>query len=121
MKDIGLDNEGYMNERVSLRKVWLIFVSKIWIFMLAVLIGALAGAGIYAAYRQMTSGTQYRAVSKLYVTFGSDDKKMPIRHITDTHGMICLRQILYVTLLMKSLEKAVLSLIQERKRLYKNM
>ena len=75
MKDIGLDNEGYMNERVSLRKVWLIFVSKIWIFVLAVLIGALAGAGIYAAYRQMTSGTQYRAVSKLYVTFGSDDKE----------------------------------------------
>ena len=75
MKDIGLDDEGYMNERVSLRKVWLIFVSKIWIFVLAVLIGALAGAGIYAAYRQVTSGTEYKAVSKLYVTFGTDDKE----------------------------------------------
>ena len=74
MTNRDFSDEKYMDEKISLRKVWLVFVSKIWVVILCAAIGAGAGCGIYTLYRQNTEGTQYKAVSKLYLEFNVDDK-----------------------------------------------
>ena len=67
------ENRKYMDEKISLRKIWLIFVTKIWVVILCGVIGAGVCSGIYTLRRQSTQGTQYAAVSKLYLVFGRDD------------------------------------------------
>lgn len=64
----------YADAGMDMRKLALCFARKIWIVLLAVLIGAAAGCGIYAIARIVPEKErEYQAMSKVYLDFAADD------------------------------------------------
>lgn len=64
----------YADAGMDMRKLALCFAGKIWIVLLAGLIGAAAGCGIYAIARVVPEAErEYQAMSKVYLDFAADE------------------------------------------------
>lgn len=64
----------YGNEGMDCKKLMLCLIQKIWIVVLASVIGALLGGGIYLFYHVvLNSNREYRAQSKVYLDFAPDE------------------------------------------------
>ncbi|MBQ6806653.1 MAG: hypothetical protein IJO97_04400 [Lachnospiraceae bacterium] len=64
----------YGNEGMDCKKLMLCFLQKIWIVVLAAVIGAILGGGIYLLHNVVfNSNREYRAESKVYLDFAADE------------------------------------------------
>lgn len=64
----------YGNEGMDCKKYVLLFLGKAWIAALAVVLGGVLGGGIYLfSHLAINSNREYRAVSKIYLTFAPDE------------------------------------------------
>lgn len=69
--DIGMK---YANEGMDCKKYVLLFLQKAWIAVLAAIVGALLGGGIYLLIHVViNSNREYQAESKLYLDFAMDE------------------------------------------------
>lgn len=63
----------YANEGMDCKKLLLLFIRKIWVVVLAAILGAALGGGIYLFHHLALSGNrEYEAISKLYLYFTPD-------------------------------------------------
>ncbi|MBO5210021.1 MAG: hypothetical protein J6B68_11900 [Lachnospiraceae bacterium] len=64
----------YGNEGMDCKKLMLCFLQKIWVVVLAAVIGAVLGGGIYLFHNVvLNSNREYRAESKVYLDFAPDE------------------------------------------------
>lgn len=64
----------YENEGLDLKKLCILLLYRFWIVLLAAVIGASLGAGIYMLHRVVrSSNREYRAESKAYLDFAPDE------------------------------------------------
>ncbi len=64
----------YMQRMIDWKRVWLLFRNKIWILVVATLVGALLGALGYKLVDAITyEGQYYRVSSDYYITFNEDE------------------------------------------------
>lgn len=64
----------YANEGMDCKKYVLLFLQKLWIAVLAAVIGAVLGGGIYLfVHVVVNSNREYQAESKLYLDFAIDE------------------------------------------------
>lgn len=64
----------YGNEGMDCKKLMLCLIQKIWVVVLAAVMGALLGGGIYLFYHVvLNSNREYRAQSKVYLDFAPDE------------------------------------------------
>lgn len=64
----------YGNEGMDCKKYVLLFLGKAWIAALAAVLGGVLGGGIYLFSHVAINGNrEYRAVSKIYLTFAPDE------------------------------------------------
>ena len=64
-----MEKEIYKEQGMDMRKIFVRFIRLVWIPILAVLFGALAGAGIYEVTYLCTNGVMYQGQSKIYIDF----------------------------------------------------
>lgn len=73
MKGVIVDVK-YGNEGMDCKKYFLLFLQKFWIAVLAAVIGAAFGGGIYLFHHVvLNSNREYRAESKIYLDFAPDE------------------------------------------------
>lgn len=64
----------YANEGIDCKKLLILFLQKFWIVVLAAVLGAVLGGGIYLLQHVVLSSTrEYRAESKVYLDFAPDE------------------------------------------------
>lgn len=64
----------YGNEGMDCKKYFLLFLQKAWLVVLAAVIGAALGGGIYLFHHVvLNSNREYRAESKIYLDFAPDE------------------------------------------------
>ena len=64
----------YGNEGIDCKKLMLCFLQKIWVVVLAAVIGAVLSGGVYLLHNVvLNSNREYRAVSKVYLDFAPDE------------------------------------------------
>ncbi|MCM1261810.1 MAG: hypothetical protein NC313_03740 [Butyrivibrio sp.] len=64
----------YADEGMDCKKLLLLFLKKIWVVVLAAVLGAAIGGGIYMFHSVALSGNrEYQATSKLYLYFAHDE------------------------------------------------
>lgn len=64
----------YAGAGMDMRRLWLCFMGKIMIVLLAVVAGAVLGGGVYAVSRVVPeSAREYQAMSKVYLDFAADE------------------------------------------------
>ena len=64
----------YGNEGMDCKKYFLLFLQKAWVAVLAAVIGAALGGGIYLLHHVvLNSNREYRAESKIYLDFAPDE------------------------------------------------
>ena len=64
-----MEKEIYKEQGMDMRKIFVRFIRLIWIPVLAVLFGVLAGAGIYEVTYLCTNGVLYQGQSRVYLDF----------------------------------------------------
>lgn len=65
-----MEKEKYMQEGVDIKRLFLLFVRKIWLVVLAVILGSIIGALIYTVVTSYTNGEEkYRVSCDYYITF----------------------------------------------------
>lgn len=66
----------YADEGMDCKKILLLFLKKIWVIILAAVLGAAIGGGIYLLRQAALSGNrEYSATSKLYLYFTPSDNE----------------------------------------------
>lgn len=71
----------YGNEGMDLKKLCILLLHKFWIVILAAVIGAGLGAGIYLLHNvALSSNREYQAQSKVYLDFASDETGEVYQH-----------------------------------------
>lgn len=68
-----LEKEIYRNQSIDMRKLLVRFAQKIWIPVLAAVLGILASAGLYEICYLSANGPMYQAQSKVYIDFAPGD------------------------------------------------
>lgn len=64
----------YGNEGMDCKKYFLLFLGKVWLAALAAVVGGVLGGGIYLlSHVVLNSNREYRAESKIYLTFAPDE------------------------------------------------
>lgn len=64
----------YANEGMDCKKLMLCFLQNIWVVVLAAVLGAILGGGIYLFHNVvLNSNREYRAESKVYLDFAPDE------------------------------------------------
>ena len=66
-------NEEYLNRGMDLKRLMLYLQKKIWLVLMLAVLGACCGGIIYQMTRSMKMPVEYKAVSKLYISFGHDE------------------------------------------------
>lgn len=63
-------NESYLKEGMDLRRLFLLFLGKLWIAAAAAVLGGLIGTGVYLlTHLVVMSQKEYQSVSKVYLDF----------------------------------------------------
>lgn len=71
----------YVNEGMDLKKLCILLLHKFWIVILAAVIGAGLGAGIYLLHTvALSSNREYQAQSKVYLDFAPDETGEVYQH-----------------------------------------
>lgn len=71
----------YGNEGMDLKKLCILLLHKFWIVVLAAVIGAGLGAGVYLLHHVMqSSNREYQAQSKVYLDFAPDETGEVYQH-----------------------------------------
>lgn len=68
-----MEKEVYKNQCVDMRKIVVRFMQKIWIPVLAAVLGMVAFAGLYEIWYLGANGPLYQAQSKVYIDFAPGD------------------------------------------------
>lgn len=64
----------YGNEGMDCKKYFLLFLGRVWLAALAAVVGGILGGGIYLlSHVVLNSNREYRAESKIYLTFAPDE------------------------------------------------
>lgn len=64
----------YANEGMDCKKLFILFLQKFWVVLLAAVLGAVLGGGIYLLQHVVLNSTrEYRAESKVYLDFAPDE------------------------------------------------
>lgn len=64
----------YGNEGMDCKKYFLLFLGRVWLAALAAVVGGILGGGIYLlSHVVVNSNREYRAESKIYLTFAPDE------------------------------------------------
>lgn len=66
-------NEEYFDRGIDLKRLYLRFLSRIWLLIMLMAVGAVVGGVAYQVARAMRMPVAYEAVSKLYISFGVDE------------------------------------------------
>ena len=66
-------NEEYFKRGIDLKRLYLRFLSRVWLLIMLMAVGAVAGGVAYQVARAMRMPVAYEAVSKLYISFGVDE------------------------------------------------
>lgn len=66
-------NEEYLNRGMDLKRLMLYLQKRIWLVIVLAILGATCGGIIYQVVRSMKMPVEYKAVSKLYISFGHDE------------------------------------------------
>lgn len=66
-------NQDYSKQGMDLRLLFLRMQGKVWLLLMAVVLGAVIGGVSYQIARAMRMPIAYEAVSKLYISFGVDE------------------------------------------------
>lgn len=66
-------NEDYLKRGIDLKRLYLRFLSRVWLLIMLMAVGAVAGGVAYQVARAMRMPVTYEAVSKLYISFGVDE------------------------------------------------
>lgn len=65
-----MEKQNYMQEGIDIKRLFLLFIRKIWIVVVSVILGGLIGALIYTAVTSYTNGEKkYRVSNDYYITF----------------------------------------------------
>ena len=65
-----MEKEKYMQEGVDLKRLFLLFIRRIWLVVLAVILGSIIGVLSYKIITSYTNGeTKYRVSNDYYITF----------------------------------------------------
>lgn len=68
-----MENQRYMQEGVDVKRILLLLKEKLWMVVVAAVIGALAGGGVYLfIHLVFASERDFQSVSKLYLNFNCD-------------------------------------------------
>lgn len=73
-------NEEYLNRGMDLKRLMLYFQRKIWVIIMLIVLGATFGGVTYQIIRGMQMPVEYEAVSKLYISFGTDESGEVYQH-----------------------------------------
>lgn len=73
-------NEEYLNKGMDLKRLSLYLQKKIWLVVMFAILGATCGGIIYQVVRAMKMPVEYASVSKLYISFGSDENGDAYQH-----------------------------------------
>ena len=68
-----MNKEVYYKEGLDLKRLGLFFQKKIWVVLLMAVLGGCLGAVGFQVVKSIKMPIEYEAVSKLYITFGTDD------------------------------------------------
>ncbi len=66
-------NEEYLNRGMDLKRLMLYLQRRIWLVVVLAVLGATCGGVVYQVVRSMKMPVEYKAVSKLYISFGHDE------------------------------------------------
>lgn len=71
----------YGNEGMDLKKLLLLLANRVWVVILAAVIGAAFGGGIYMLYHvAISNNREYQAQSKVYLDFAPDETGEVYQH-----------------------------------------
>lgn len=69
-----MSKSGFETRELDLRRLWKQFIKRFWIVIVATVVGAVAGFGIYVLYSNVKSGnTVYRIRNDYYMTFNLEE------------------------------------------------
>lgn len=66
-------NEEYLNRGMDLKRLVLYLQKRLWVVVMVIALGATFGGVFYQVMRSMKMPVEYKAVSKLYISFGHDE------------------------------------------------
>lgn len=66
-------NEEYLNRGMDLKRLALYLQRRLWIVIMLIILGGTFGGVTYQVVRSIKMPVEYRAVSKLYISFGHDE------------------------------------------------
>lgn len=66
-------NEEYLNRGMDLKRLMLYLQKRFWIIVMLIILGGTFGGVFYQVLRSIKMPVEYQAVSKLYISFGSDE------------------------------------------------
>ena len=65
-----MEKEKFMQEGVDIKRLFLLLVRKIWLVVLAIILGTIIGALLYNVVTSYTNGEEkYRVSNDYYITF----------------------------------------------------
>ena len=66
-------NEEYLNRGMDLKRLVLYLQKRLWLLIMLIVLGATCGGVTYQVMRSMKMPVEYKAVSKLYISFDHDE------------------------------------------------
>lgn len=66
-------NEEYFNRGMDLKRLVLYLQKRLWLIIMLIVLGATCGGVAYQVIRSMKMPVEYKAVSKLYISFDHDE------------------------------------------------
>lgn len=73
-------NEEYLNRGMDMKRLLLYFQRRIWILVMLVILGAVLSGVVYQVVRSLKMPVEYETVSKLYISFASDESGEVYQH-----------------------------------------
>lgn len=73
-------NEEYFNRGMDMKRLFLYFQKKAWLLLALVVLGAVLSGVVYQVVRSLKMPVEYETVSKLYISFASDENGEVYQH-----------------------------------------
>ncbi len=81
-------NEEYLNRGMDLKRLVLYLQKRLWLLIMLIVLGATCGGVTYQVMRSMKMPVEYKAVSKLYISFDHDENGEVYQYYNG-YGTIC--------------------------------